>query len=565
MRVTMRGRWGVRLGFVLSVGLSGCTGTPGTGSDVAPSPAQEVEEQRLQRLLFDFADDSLAGRVAGTIGHFRATEYLAQRAREFGLSPAGDGGTFFQDVPLRTREWSSTLSVGGRSLDVDAEFVPLALDEVPGSTELQLDGPGTIFAGDLGSTGPLDSGSITGSVVVLGAYKTPDGRVFGLPPGALDAFQDASAIFIAENDYAAGELMGFLLEPQTVLIEGPTEPKTGPLIAFVSESLVERLFERPIDEIEPGAVGATITGDLTMVDRDTEAPSRNVVAVIRGSDPELRDEYVVISAHSDHVAPVTPAVPHDSLRAYLSLVRPLGAESEERSATPTEEQAILASLASLSAGDRDTRLDSIRNGADDDGSGSVALLEMGRVLVARRETLRRSVLLVWHTAEEAGLFGAKHFTDNPTVPLESIVADINLDMIGRGGAEDLELGGPGYLQLIGSRRLSTQLGDLVESVNSDEQHGFDFDYQYDADGHPSNFYCRSDHYMYARYGIPIVFMSTGGHQDYHMRTDEPQYIDYGKLSRVTNFAMRVAQRVAGLDVRPFVDKPKPDPTAPCIQ
>ena len=77
MRVTMRGRWGARLGFVVSVGLSGCTGTPGTGSDVTPGPVQEVEEQRLQRLLFDFADDSLSGRVAGTVGHFQATEYLA--------------------------------------------------------------------------------------------------------------------------------------------------------------------------------------------------------------------------------------------------------------------------------------------------------------------------------------------------------------------------------------------------------------------------------------------------------------------------------------------------------
>ena len=562
MRVTIRGGWSVWLGLVVSVGLSGCTGTPSTGSDVTASPRGEVEEQRLRTLLFDFADDSLAGRVAGSEGHWRATEYLAQRAREFGLSPAGEGDSYFQDVPLRIREWRSTLSAGGRPLDVDVDFAPLALDEVPGSTELRLDGAETVFAGDLGSSDVFDPGSVTGNVVVLGAFKSPGGRVFGLPPGGLDPFQDASAILIAENDYASGEVIEFLLAPQTVLPEGPTEPASGPLIAFVSEALVARLFERPIDELEPGARGATIRGELTMVDGDTEAPSRNVVAVIRGTDPELRDEYVVVSAHSDHVAPVTPAVPHDSLRAYLTVVRPLGAESEDRPPTPTEQQAILARLGE---GNRDPRPDSIRNGADDDGSGSVALLEIGRVLAGRQESLRRSVLLVWHTAEEAGLFGAQHFTDNPTVPLEAMVADINLDMIGRGGTDDLEIGGPGYLQLIGSRRLSTQLGDLVEAVNSDEGHGFDFDYQYDADGHPSNFYCRSDHYMYARYGIPIVFMSTGSHPDYHMRTDEPQYIDYGKLSRVTSFAMRVAERVAGLDSRPFVDKPKPDPNAPCRQ
>ena len=92
-----------------------------------------------------------------------------------------------------------------------------------------------------------------------------------------------------------------------------------------------------------------------------------------------------------------------------------------------------------------------------------------------------------------------------------------------------------------------------------------FDYQYDADGHPENYYCRSDHYMYARYGIPVVFFSTGGHFDYHLVTDEPQYIDYEQLGRVARFIADVVMHVANLDHRPVVDKPKPDPNAPCQQ
>ena len=138
-------------------------------------------------------------------------------------------------------------------------------------------------------------------------------------------------------------------------------------------------------------------------------------------------------------------------------------------------------------------------------------------------------------------------------------------MIGRGQTGDIPGGKPGYMQLIGSRRLSTELGDVVESVNTAGRHGFAFDYTFDANGHPENYYCRSDHYQYARYGIPIVFMSTGGHRDYHQVTDEAQYIDYPHLARVTKLLGDVAGRVANLDHRVVVDKPKPDPKGTCQQ
>jgi hypothetical protein len=138
-------------------------------------------------------------------------------------------------------------------------------------------------------------------------------------------------------------------------------------------------------------------------------------------------------------------------------------------------------------------------------------------------------------------------------------------MVGRGTAADIENGGPGYMQLIGSRRLSTELGDLVETANREGGHGFTFDYQYDADGHPENYYCRSDQYEYARWGIPVVFFTTGDHPDYHQLTDEPQYIAYDKMARVGKLVMDIADRVANLDHRLFVDQPKPDPYGVCQQ
>jgi Zn-dependent M28 family amino/carboxypeptidase len=187
---------------------------------------------------------------------------------------------------------------------------------------------------------------------------------------------------------------------------------------------------------------------------------------------------------------------------------------------------------------------------------------------------KRSLLFVWHVGEEAGLYGSEWYTDHPTVPRDSIVAQLNMDMIGRGAAADNTgitkegvryHGNPDYVQLVGSRRLSTELGDLAEAVNHGEKHPFTFDYAMDANGHPSNIYCRSDHYEYARYGIPIIFFTTGGHADYHQVTDEPQYIDYDRMARVAQYVADLATRVGNLEHRPVVDKQKPDPHGQCVQ
>jgi Zn-dependent M28 family amino/carboxypeptidase len=195
----------------------------------------------------------------------------------------------------------------------------------------------------------------------------------------------------------------------------------------------------------------------------------------------------------------------------------------------------------------------------------MGLLEVARSFAAQGERPRRSIIFVWHTGEELGLFGAQHFTDHPFVPHDQIVAQLNLDMIGRGGPGDELLGGPDYLQLIGSRRLSTQLGDLVERVSTEKGFNWKFDYQYDATNHPEQFYCRSDHYMYARYGIPVVFMTTGGHADYHEVTDEVEFLDFEKLSKVSRFVHDLARAIADGTARPLVDKPKPDPRGECRQ
>jgi Zn-dependent M28 family amino/carboxypeptidase len=164
-----------------------------------------------------------------------------------------------------------------------------------------------------------------------------------------------------------------------------------------------------------------------------------------------------------------------------------------------------------------------------------------------------------------GLLGSAWYTDHSTVPVDSIVADIDMDMIGRGDASDLPGGGPAYLELVGSRRLSTEYGDILDRVNATEPVPFKFNLAYDAPGHPLQYYCRADHYSYARYGIPSVSLSRGEHLDYHQVTDEAQYIDYDAALAVTRFVADAARAVADLDHRPKLDRPKGDPKAVCRQ
>jgi len=294
-------------------------------------------------------------------------------------------------------------------------------------------------------------------------------------------------------------------------------------------------------------------------------PARNVIAVIPGSDPALRGEYVSISGHNDHVGFNRRPVDHDSIRAYLQIIRPMGADS--RPHDPSSEEAaqirtILDSLRRLHT----PRLDSVYNGADDDGSGTVGLLEIAEAFAKSGARPRRSILLVSHTAEEKGLLGSAWYTDHATVPIDSIVAEFDIDMIGRGASSDLPAGGPTYLEVVGLRRLSKEFGDWVEAANAKEPKPFVFNYEYDVPGHPLQYYCRADHYSYARYGIPSVSFSRGEHRDYHQVTDEAQYIDYPDYARLVQMVFDAALSVANADHAPRLDAPKPtNPHVLCRQ
>ncbi|MEO6528129.1 MAG: M28 family peptidase [Gemmatimonadaceae bacterium] len=522
-----------------------------------------ISSADLMSRLYVFADDSMMGRDAGTLGAMKGTAYIAAEAKRLGLEPAGEGGSYFQNVPFiaRTLDPKTPLSVNGTPLVAYTDFVAVPFR---GAEPRGIDGAEVVYGGTVSDATSLTAEQVAGKFVVMRARTGFAFRVTASSP-----LSKAAGIAYVMGPELSAATLATGRSPTLTLPPAPNAPSA--LITLnITASAAERLFSKPLDGLTIGATGGKVQGNLQFVSRP--APTRNVVAILRGSDPVLRGQYVAVGAHSDHVGyRVTGPVDHDSLhlilqQRYFALENPTGATR------PLEEtNAIQARLAQLRVNVdslrnvRPARRDSINNGADDDGSGTVTVLELAEAF--RRGTVkpRRSLLFVWHTGEEKGLLGSRHFTDHPTVPRDSIVAQINIDMVGRGASTDLRAGSEEYLQLVGSRRLSTELGDLVETVNKAQRTPFSFDYTFDADGHPDNIYCRSDHYNYARYGIPVVFLTTGLHGDYHQVTDEPQYIDYPHMARVGGFVFDLVNRVAALDHRPVVDKEKPDPTGTCKQ
>jgi len=546
--------------------LAACGHQSSTAGAVPVSTSAEITAADLETRLRIFADDSMQGRRSGTEGNRKGTDYIAAEAQRIGLSPAGERGGWFQTVPMVNRDIAkeTTLEVDDTSYSPWSDFIPR--DQGVGARAV--DGAQVVFGGVVGdSTELLSHDEAAGKLVVVAVGPDSTGQPSGTVNRAATTalFPTAAGIAVATLDAISPADQAGLRQGSARLALPDSQPAT-PAFMYVSSRLARALMGgETLAEARVGDPGRTVHGIVRFSESPPPFPARNVVAVLPGGDPTLRGEYVAIGAHNDHegIAPV--AVDHDSLRAVNAVMRPRGA-NDPSGVTPTAEQQrrITAMLDSLGKIHRPRR-DSILNGADDDGSGTVSVLEIAEKLARGPDRPKRSILFVWHTGEELGLLGSDWFTRHPTVPRDSIVAQLNIDMVGRGDAADIAGGGPGYLQMIGSRRLSTELGDIVEETNEKGKFGFDFDYSYDAVGHPDNYYCRSDHYMYARFGIPIAFFSTGAHRDYHQVTDEPQYIDYAKMARVASLVEATALAVADLDHRVVVNGPKPNPWAVCKQ
>lgn len=549
----------------------------------------------LETRLYIYAADSMEGRETGTRGHVKATNYIAAQLKALGLKPMGDNGTYFQNVPVirRALDPSSTITTDGVRLRAGTDFIAAGgrgnLAPFPNGQ--------VVYGGMLGaSTGVLPAEQTRGKIVIVRQPATAgvDGRAGrgGSGRGGFGRGGADGTPTIVVVDQLTPTLVDNAMRPRAGAVQlrpQPSDPASPPAITMTRHA-AEMLFGASLDSLQRGATGKTITASIKFA--ETDAPARNVVAGYEGHDSRLKQEWVAIGAHNDHFDfRATGPVDHDSLHLYNQAAYPIreklarynlenhicGGRLQQNCSAPTDAQrahldslnaqiaAIHIDLDSVRRVNGGRRPDSIMNGADDDGSGTVALLEIAEKFAKDKPNTRRSMLFVWHVGEEKGLWGSAYLTDHPPVPRDSIVAQLNMDMVGRGDRSDLLEGGPNYLQLVGSRRVSTELGDIVERLNKQEKPPFVFDYQFDANGHPENIYCRSDHFNYARYGIPIVFVTTGLHGDYHQVTDEPEYIDYPHMAKIANFVYKLGVYVADMDHRPVVDHAVGDPKARCQQ
>lgn len=539
----------------------------------APEPTTaDITVRDMMTRTYIIADDSMEGRDTGKRGGLRSATYIANELKRLGVQPAGDDGTYFQAIPWisRTPDTTSALIVNGDALRWGTDFllVPklgfaLALGGQPFGGAFRGDNVPTIYGGRIGDS-TIAPELARGKVVVFAPADTTGSFNFWNRDN-LRRFVDAKAIVVATLDQGRQQSAQYRVTRETYWdpkAVGAARPLT---VITTTTAAAAKLFGKPLAQVERGALGAPVTGHAEFIDRPTEAPAYNVVGIIRGSDPKLRNTYVAVGAHHDHVGFSRP-VDHDSIRAFNSVVRKRGADDPQpRNVADSQWTRIRTLIDSLHRA-HGVRLDSINNGADDDGSGSVLELEIAEYFAKAARKPKRSLLFVWHTAEEKGLFGAQYFSDHPTVPRDSIVAQINMDQMGRGDPVDEPPGGPNALVVMGSRRRSTELGDLAEAIDRKPEHGFTFDYAFDKPGDPTNGYCRSDHYMYARYGIPVVFYSAAAwHIDYHMVSDEAEYIAYDRMTRIARYIRDMIGATADLAHRPMVDKPKPDPDAVCRQ
>jgi len=461
-----------------------------------PPELQAIKQSDLQRDLYYLASDSMKGRRSGTLDELRASAWIADQARAAGLAPAGDNGTYFQFWPLRR------IRTSGRSR-VLLDGAPLVLWQdasvvapVEANEELPLVWIGTASADSIAH---LDLRGKAVAAELLVPSRPPvswislrmrryTSSALAERTAALQRAGAAAAVLVSDDSTdgefirsSAYQRLGSYADDST----GRGAPPARMPVVWVRRAQLQRVAE-----------ARRLTLDLAA--ESYSYPSVNVVAVVRGTDPARRGQYVVYSGHQDH----------DGV------------------------------LFTDAAGD------SIWNGADDNASVSVAMLAIGRATA--RHPMPRSALFVWQGAEERGLLGSRWFVAHPTVPRDSMVAVINGDMIGRNNPDSAALLGvqPPHLN-------SHALVAAAYAANAEVGH-FVIDTSWDNPRHPEGWYFRSDHLSYARAGIPAIFFTTLLHPDYHTERDEAARIDYGKLTRMTRWMYATGWIIGTADARPDV-------------
>jgi len=502
---------------------------------------EAITAAKLKEYLYFVASDEMEGRDTPSRGLDLTAKFIALNLALAGVKPGGDNGTYFQSIALKRSKVdpkATSAEINGSPLTIGTDFAA-AMSPGAASGSLVFVGNGWYFPSK--SLNPYQGIDVRDKIAVVIGNNPPRGVTFNdirsakegvdfdFPVGYLtkNGAKGMITIAVATTNIEQSSQRSIERGTNWSVEKFGKDDKVIPSIV-ISQNAAARLFEgeRKVaadlvkalaagEAVESFALNSSKQAKFNVATLPESGHTQNVVGILEGSDPKLKSEYVAIGAHYDHV------------------------------------------------GTRSTPLngDSIYNGADDDGSGTVAVLCIAEAF-ARGPRPKRSMLFVWHAGEEKGLWGSRYVTDYPVVPIEQIVTQLNIDMIGRSRSADdktpqnAELTGPNETYVIGSKMMSTELGQLSEAVNAGYLH-MTFNYKYDDPKDPNRFFFRSDHYNYARKGIPIIFYFSGVHADYHQPSDSPDKIDYIKYEKIARTVMATGWELANRPVRPKVDKQLP--------
>jgi hypothetical protein len=583
------------IGAALALSLIPAAAVPQAAQSAAQSKgtggAASITPQELKDWLSYIASDELQGRQVYHEGLGLAAAYIADHLKEWGVKPAGDNGTYFQDVKVlgvnTTSRSSVTVSVNGQTrtfkdgegvtfpknqggkqtISGKAAFVGYGLS-VPSLNHDDYQGKDVSgkIAIYLGPQGPADFPADQRRLLSARARNAIEIEhavaAIGPPAAGFGAGRGGNAPAAAAGDArpqpaqgqrgagaqpAAGRGGGRggsqnLGDFQTVQ---RLDNKVPPQIT-ASDEFFEFVFSaagQPYADIKAKAekrepLPALNLGDVSItiaVDADYDVVqtrlTRNVVGIVEGSDASLKNTYVLFGAHYDHIG--YQEAPRGG-RGGFGNNAPGGCVGQTRD-TPKPG-------------------DVINNGADDDGSGTVSLMGIAKAFATGPKP-KRSVMFVWHAGEEAGLLGSRYMADYPEVPLKDVSAQLNIDMVGRNRCDNPAEANTVYL--VGSDRISTELHNLSEDANASLSTPMKLDYEMNDPADPESIYTRSDHYSYASKGIPIIFYTTGLHRDYHYLTDEVGKIEFPKLAHIAQLVYTTGWRVANLDHFPERDNKGP--------
>jgi hypothetical protein len=497
--------------------------------------ANLITPTELRSYLAVLTADSLEGRETGTIGNVKAGDFIARQFDKMGLPAIGSGGTHLQRMVYTNESWNQLgMSVNAQTyrnmfnfyafpstnalLDdkkITADnviFLGYGIDDATYSDYKKVDVKGKIILINQGEPHDRDS------VSYISKSKTPSVWTTDRRKKLEVAFQKGVKAVLTIDPKLAENIQTYR-RFFTRNVIGDVEKPEGKLAnnVFISPDVAKEIIGKKAkkyakmrekcDKGKPNSVVLPCDLTLTMDKFFNQLIGSNVLGYIEGSDPVLKDEIVIVSAHYDHLG---------------------------------------------------KRGNVIYHGADDDGSGTSGVINIARAFSeAKKQGVgpRRSVLCMLVTGEEKGLLGSKFYTTNPIFPLEKTVADVNIDMIGRVDEKYEKENNPNYIYVIGSDKLSSDLHKINEDMNK-KYTKLALDYTYNDENDPNRYYYRSDHYNFAEQGIPVVFYFNGTHADYHQPTDTIEKINFEKMTKIAQLAFYTTWEIANRDERLKVDSKK---------